>query len=89
MSLRLRLVLIPLLLAAVALGVIETITYVKIRETLIANVDEQLQSSTQSWKQYLRANLLNDRHMLPSFGNVQPYTVTAFYQTNGQLLPLP
>jgi two-component system OmpR family sensor kinase len=74
-------------LAAVALGVIETITYIKIRETLIANVDSQMQASVGTWKQFFFASELG--RPLPSFENVQPFTYGAFYLSNGQLAGSP
>ncbi|MGH9172494.1 MAG: sensor histidine kinase [Acidimicrobiales bacterium] len=87
MSLRFRLVLIPLLLVILALGVIETITYLKIRQTLIQNVDNQMQSSVGTWERYF-LSAIPGTGAQDQIKNAETSTYVALYYNTGQLVNL-
>ena len=90
MPLRTRLVLILVLLLAVALAAIETITYGTIQTSLTSTVDSQMKSSVGAWEEYFQT--CEGGHCNPglqAFDGVQPDTYGKAYSLNGKTATFP
>ncbi len=87
MPLRVRLVVILVLLVAVALALIEPITYTTTRNSLVQKVQAQMASSVSVWTQYF--DYLAGVRVEPAFQSVQSDTYAALYEPSGSLVPFP
>jgi two-component system OmpR family sensor kinase len=88
--LRVRLVIILVLLVAVGLGAVLSITYSTTRNSLVANVDSQLDGSVGTWTSYFRWLDQIPGSPPPSVDSVlQPETYAGLYTTQGGLISFP
>jgi signal transduction histidine kinase len=85
--LRVRLVIILVLLVAVGLGAVLSITYSTTRNSLVANVNSQLDGSVGTWTSYFRWLEQIPGSPPPSVDSVlQPETYAGLYGTQGSLI---
>jgi signal transduction histidine kinase len=85
--LRVRLVIILVLLVAVGLGAVLSITYSTTRNSLVANVDSQLDTSVATWTLYFRWLEQIPGSPPPSVDSVlQPETYAGLYSPQGTLI---
>lgn len=89
MSLRIRLVVVLVALVAIALAVIEPVTYITTRQSLISKVDSQLINSEHAVVQEFKYEAHIPGVPQPANGTLAQGTYAAFYSLDGQLLEDP